>query len=124
MPREVYVFTDSGERYRPGVEWTPLRITAVLDAGGGDIVREEFAWAAEDVVRRQRRRLDAEAAERFRTLLVDGGYVDLAPTGGWCSDNPLRTLESCIQGRYYGVVRRCVQTEYKSEPRRGRRARA
>lgn len=126
---EVYVFTDTGLVNGTGFESNPVRITVVFDANGsGEIVREDIEWAPpapvvqagdSSVVRRvppaathvvstrQRRSLDPAAAERFRDLLLEAGYAGMSPTGRLCPDHHSVTLESCVGGRYYGVVRGC-----------------
>lgn len=107
MAGEVYLLTRRGGGYRPGSEGTPVRIIAVLGADGGEIVREELAWTMDEVVLRQRRALDAHAAERFRDLLIEEHYFDLAPDGSLCTDVPVITMESCVRGRYFGAVGGC-----------------
>ena len=52
--------------------------------------------------------LSAGQVERFRELLLKGGYYSMRPSGeqGFCHTE-VTTLESCIAGRYYGVMRMC-----------------
>lgn len=58
-----------------------------------------------------RRRLDANEAEAFRTLLLEAGYPHMRPFGSpeiglpRRGDADLLSLQSCVRGRYFAVVR-------------------
>jgi hypothetical protein len=61
--------------------------------------------------------LDATAVADLRRLLRRSGYPMLRagePAETLCHSHTL-TVESCIAGRYYGVVRRC-EGMFKDEP--------
>ncbi len=52
--------------------------------------------------------LQARDVARIRQLLDKGGYYSLPPAGveGFCHTE-ITSLETCVDGRYYGVMRMC-----------------
>jgi hypothetical protein len=93
----------------PSAGTPAVRVTARLGLGG-EVVHESSGSLAPPA--RTSRTLDEHEAEAFRSLLLDGGYLRMTSqvAVGIC-DGELLTLETCIHGRYFGVVRQCETNE-------------
>lgn len=101
---EVYVLSDSGSSYSLTPQ-DPYRVVVVL---GSDrkVVYERFSRMPDRQILERRSRIFGVAdADRFRSLLIDGDYPEMTPYGSYRTDSATVTLESCINGRYYGVMR-------------------
>lgn len=61
--------------------------------------------------------LAPDEVKAFRSLLDSGGYWKLAPGGavGACHSE-ITTLESCREGKYYGVMRMCEHVDSTEQP--------
>ena len=105
-PDEIYQFSDDGVR-QTGAPWMPRRIIVSLQ-NTGEIVDERWPGGVDSPPTRTRRFLDANEAEAFRQLLIEGRYASMPPSSSmdFCHGAVI-AMESCIRGRYYGVLRMC-----------------
>ena len=106
---EVYVLTRHRMSSHGAVE--AIRVTVRIDQGG-DVTHESLEtilrgrWAGS-----RERSFDKQGASEFRSLLIDGGYLGL--TNGLDRKCPMDaiTLQSCVNGRYFGRVSHCGEPD-------------
>lgn len=105
---EIYVLTRDGVGVGSG---PPVASRTVFElSGGGVVTHEQFAAGSVLPFARTSRAFDEREAERFRDQLLDGGFLRMAPAETvWRCHREIVTFESCLRGRYYGVVRGACQ---------------
>ena len=111
--REVYVLTRVPAY--PGPEAPALKVTVRLGLGGeAEVLTSVTPTPPFD---RRWRAFDESEAEDFRSLLVEGGFLEMTDRSppGRCDGESL-SLESCVAGRYFGVVRDCETEKPALQP--------
>lgn len=89
-----------------------IRVTVRIDSGG-DVVHEiQDRPRRTSPSRRHARVFDQSEARAFRKMLVAGGYPGSVneTEPGSCSTEFI-TLQSCVEGRYYGRATTCGKGE-------------
>ncbi|WP_162782165.1 hypothetical protein [Arenimonas caeni] len=105
---EIYVLSRTSIPI--GGQMRAARVTIRLERGGEvthELMESPFDW---EVTSTTKNALDASSAEAFRTMLLEGNFPQMASDQdpGFC-DGDTDTLESCVRGRYFGIIRRCEQ---------------
>ena len=102
---ETYVLFRSGDNKTS----RPRRITFSLSANDGEAMIERIDPVRWRVAGHHRRGLDAREAERFRDLLIEGGFgasPSALPDTRSCQSE-FFAFESCVNGRYHASVLGC-----------------
>lgn len=106
---ETYVVADT-PGWRPDPVFREARITLRED-GGRLVFRSRPSLEPGDATVREVR-LDTRTVQQLRAMLAENGYPATMPPAmesSGCNDSGTVTIESCLSGRYYGVVRSCVE---------------
>ena len=99
LPTESYLLTRV-QLTSHSVKTTRVLVTL---SDGGEVVVERDG---DGPLRRRARPLDAADIDAFRAILLDGDYSVMVPAEPeFRRDSNTVALQSCIRGRYYGVVR-------------------
>lgn len=103
---EIYVLTRHRMSSHGVVD--PIRVTVRIDSGGEAVHETQDDIHRATAPRRHARTFDPQEAAAFRTMLVKGGYTQL-PNDSERRDCFLEftSLQSCIEGRYFGRVTSC-----------------
>lgn len=98
------------KRSLPGLDEPASRIHIQLWEGRGRVTIDRFRDHADTVGRRRTLELGGADATALMALFRDGGYASMPPAefpDRTCDPGHAMVLQSCIDGRYYAVFRRC-----------------
>lgn len=97
-------------RSLPGLDEPASRIHIQLWEGRGRVTVDRFHDYADIAGRRRTLELSGADAAALMALFQEGGYADMPPPESpdrSCDPGQSMVLQSCIDGRYYAVSRRC-----------------
>lgn len=113
-PRSA-IFILGREGSYDGTHRTPAsRIHVQLWEGSGRATIDTFDGMFGPGLGRRVVALDAEDADSFMALVLKNGYADMEPSPQFyplCHPGREQLLQSCINGRYFAVYRRCERRD-------------
>lgn len=90
------------------------RLLIQLWPGKGRITTDRLESNSGPVTRRQITDLDSSDAAALLSLIKESGYAEMSPANRLhviCNPGGKSLMQSCINGRYYAVLRECERTD-------------